>query len=181
MAKPVTGRRIAIGALRVQNATAAAHACRKAGIPYFVALALLEKESGGRNIYGHDKGGVNTIKGDMPVTERNFLLFLVRVMNGETSNGVGPLQITYAGELKKGGHRDGGYFRQMAEQNLCPWIPEDNMLFGFKILAEHYKATGSWEAAGARYNGGSRPNATALAYGRDLADKASAWKVRLGV
>lgn len=180
MTAPVTKARIAIAAKKLQNAEAAAVACRKAGLPFFAACALLEKESGGRNVYGHDKGGVNTVKGDLEVTRDNFLAFLMKVMNGATSNGVGPLQITYAGALDHG-HRDGGYFRLMLTEGLMPWIPEDNMLQGFRILAANYKRTGDWTEAAAMYNGGPHPNEVAMAYGRDFKTKLEAWKRAFGI
>lgn len=173
MVAAVTPGRIAIAARTLSNADAAAAACRKAGLPYFAACALLQKESGGKNVYGHDAGGVNNVRGQLEVTDTNFLTFLVKVMNGGVSNGVGPCQITYAGSLVHG-HRDGGYFRQMAEQGLRPWVVGDNMQFGFGLLAGHFKATGSWKGAGTRYNG-------ATAYGVDLDRKVTEWKKRLGI
>ncbi len=168
--RPVTPERIAIAHRHLANAPEAAEACRKAGLPFWAACALLSKESGGRNVYGHDVGGV---KPQDPPTARNFLSFLVKVMNGATSNGVGPCQITYAGSLKTG-HRDGGYFRQMAEQGLLPWVVEDNMLFGFRLLAAHHKAKGSWRAAGTAYNGKA-------SYGADFVEQCNLWRERLGI
>lgn len=170
MTGPVTPKRIATAAKTLENAEAAAVACRKVGLPYFAACALLEQESGGRNVYGHDKGGVFDGLGQIEVTDVNFMLFLTKVFAGQTSNGVGPCQITYR-----------GYFPQMLERGLNPATPLDNMTFGFELLAANYGRLGSWEKAGAAYNGGPRPNAAALAYGRSLAAKVAAWKTRLGI
>lgn len=171
MTPPVTARRIKIAQdFGLGNVEAAAVACRKVGLPFFVACALLEKESGGRNVYGHDAGGaLSGFPGR--VTRGNFEVFEWLVFDqGQTSNGVGPAQITYK-----------GYFSDMEEQGLRPWIPHDNMLFGFRLVKGNFDRHSSWATAGAIYNGGPRPNSTALAYGRDFAAKVEQWKTRLGI
>lgn len=166
---PVTEARIEYAASHgIFNAGRAALACRTAGLPFYAACALLEKESHGRNVYGHDEGGVFSNDEHETVDAQNFMQFIMRVMNGATSNGVGPCQITFAGSLKDG-HRDGGYFRQMALLDLLPWRVYDNMVFGFSVLADHYERTGSWVTAGRLYNG-------KLSYGEDLNRLVSTWK-----
>lgn len=170
---PVTKARIATASQYLQNVDTAAIVCRQVGLPFWAACALLEKESGGRNVYGHDTGGVFSRDQHREVTPQNFNQFLIRVMNGETSNGVGPCQITYAGSLKSG-HRDGGYFRQMAEANLLPWVPSDNMHFGFDVLLGHKARYGTWAAAGKAYNGRTE-------YGTDLVKRMNVWRSRLGI
>lgn len=176
---PVAKARVTTAAKHLQHADAAAVACRKAGLPFFVACALLEQE-GGRNIYGHDKNGVNAIKGELAVTAENFMGFLFKVLNGATSNGVGPCQITYAGSLKNG-HRDGGHFRVMAERGLLPWVPADNMVYGFGLLADSHRDGETWEKTYARYNGGPTPNAAALEHARRFGALITKWKKRLGI
>ena len=163
MVAPVTKGRIAIAAKTLANADVAAVACRKAGLPFYSACALLEKESGGKNIYGNDKGGVlSGFPGE--VNADNFAAFRWEVVErGRTSNGVGPAQITYR-----------GFFVDMAKQGLRPWVPADNMLYGFRLLKAHYDAGGSWIAAGELYNG-------ARTYGIDLSKKVDEWKQRLGI
>lgn len=170
MTAPVTKARIGIASKILANADAAAVACREANLPYFAACALLEKESGGHNVYGNDKGGALAgFKFD--VDESNYLVFEWLVfVKGQLSNGVGPCQITFK-----------PYFREMEQQGLDPWNPHDNCLFGFRILAANYRATGDWEQAFARYNGGPHPNAAAQAYGKDGAKKLTEWKQRLGI
>lgn len=144
-------------------------ACREAGVPFYVACALFTKESGGRNVYGHDAGGALS---GFPnnVTRDNFLVFRWLVIEkGALSNGVGPSQITYAGSLKNG-RRDGGYFREMESQGLDPWDVHDNMLKGLMILKGHYLRSGkSWRAAGTAYNGRTE-------YGIDLEKRIADWK-----
>lgn len=167
-----TSQKIAVmEAKGLTNCESIINASRRVKLPLEAACALMQKESGGRNVYGHDSGGVFSRDEYPTVTGANFFDFIVRVMNGATSNGVGPSQITYAGS-NVGGHRDGGYFREMAQLHLRPWIVEENMQFGFKILKGHYDATHSWVAAGTRYNG-------AESYGRDLAAKVEQWKKAL--
>lgn len=182
----------------IANARAVALACERVGCEYATGLALVEKESMGRNIYGHDRGGVFstyrdivTICGkewpansDIPVTAINFAIFYNRVgdidWNRDTiSNGVGPCQITYARALPGG--RTGGYFRQMLEAELKPWRALDNCVFGIGLMVQNWRNTGSWVTAGALYNGGpSGPGrATPMAYGRDYARKRDAWLERL--
>lgn len=173
MTAPVTPARIAVATEHgIHNAATAAIACRDAGLPFYVACALLEKESGGRNVYGHDKGGV--LSGYLGrVNRSNFLAFHHEVVKrGNTSNGVGPCQITYAGPRRADGTRDGGYFRQMFERDLLPWEPLDNMFFGFGILAGHYAKSRSWVTAGCLYNG-------SLDYGIDLGRKITVWRERM--
>lgn len=147
----------------LHNVRALAIACTRSGLPFHVGCALMQKESGGRNIYGHDRGGVFTIDGDKPVTRANWLEFRRLVVEqGRTSNGVGPAQITYR-----------GFFPMMEQQGLRPWVPRDNMLFGCRLLLGYYRERGSWVYAGTRYNG-------AEVYGHDLARKIGEWQRRLG-
>jgi hypothetical protein len=185
----------------IENAAAAMDAARHAGIGFAPALALLCMESpdakrgvaGGANIYGHDLGGVFSTAGkvvevcgktylsgaNVPVTPANAGIFLGRVFDPrETSNGMGPCQITYAQPLPDG--RWGGYFRQMLESDLLPWVPEDNMLFGFRVLKVNHDHAQSWEAAAAAYNGGTRwqDNPRAVAYGAKFARWRGVWRVR---
>lgn len=162
--EPVTEERIQIarefGLVHVREA---AEACREAGLPFWAACALLEKESGGRNVYGHDQGGaLSGFPGE--VNRGNFEVFEWLVFErGWTSNGVGPTQITFK-----------GYFTQMKTRGLKAWLPRDNMIFGFGLLAHHYDVEGSWQEAGASYNGAS-------AYGTDLVKKLNEWRERLNI
>lgn len=172
MTEPVTDRRIKIASNFIENAVEAAFACRLANLPFFVACALLEMESDGKNVYGHDKGGA--LSGyPFRVDRSNYRVFEWLVSNGMPSNGVGPCQITYV-----------PYFGIMRARNLAPWLPQDNMRFGFELLAGNYARTKSWEKAGAQYNGGPRPNLNALKYGGRFAGqggKVAQWKKRLEI
>ena len=161
---PVTPERIARATrFGLMNVGPAAIACRKAGLPFYAACALLEKESGGRNVYGHDAGGaLSGYPGTVDAS--NFDVFRWLVFDkGQTSNGVGPCQLTWK-----------GFFIDMEAKGLKPYDIADNMLYGFGLLAGYYAASKSWEAAGARYNGSP-------AYGKDFAVKVRTWHTRLSV
>ncbi len=146
------------GLVNVDLIAAAAHAT---GLPFRVACALIEKESGGRNVYGHDKGGA--LSGfELEVNEHNYAVFRWMVFEqGMPSNGVGPCQITWK-----------GFFLDMEKKGLKPWLPLHNVTYGFGLLSSYYKSLGSWVKAGELYNG-------AEAYGLDLKKKIAAWKERL--
>jgi hypothetical protein len=168
---PVSARRIQIAEdFGLVNVDVIAEVCRIAGVSFPVACALYQQESGGRNVYGHDVGGA--LSGyPHPVNLHNWRVFKWLVIDhGYQSNGVGPSQITYAGAAKNG-KRDGGFFREMEEQGLRPWVVHDNMLFGLQLLKKHYDATGNWVDAGERYNGAHQ-------YGLDLAQKIEEWRKR---
>lgn len=154
------------------------------GVPLAVLAAMVEKETGGKNIYGHDVGGVFstlygsvTVEGvtyaqgaNIPVTQSNFAEFRRQVIdNGKTSNGVGPCQITYW-----------GFFAQNPTYEF--WDTLQNLKFGADLIKSYLAgdtSDASISAAGARYNGGTTPNGTALAYGADLLTKTNAWRARL--
>lgn len=173
--EPVTKERIKIAQdFGLHNVGIIAEACRRVGIPFYVACALFQKESGGLNVYGHDSGGA--LAGyPNPVTKSNFEVFWwLVVTNGQTSNGVGPSQITYAGSRNRAGRRDGGFFQQMLDEGLKPWRVEDNMVFGLRLLKGYHDKTKSWVKAGTSYNGAEE-------YGQDLSRKVAEWKKRLGV
>ena len=153
------------------NADLIVLAAHQTGVPLEIAAALIEKESGGRNIYGHDVGGIFALPPgqDLEVTGGNYESFLRRVLAGDRSNGVGPAQITYP-----------GYFRQYPDYPF--WEPLANIRFGLTILADYLDddfSASSISSAGARYNGGTNPGEKALAYGADLLTKTNAWRARL--
>lgn len=135
----------------------------RVGLPFYIACALVEKESGGRNVYGHDVDGA--LSGfPFPVNEENYRVFHWLVFDkGQKSNGVGPLQITFK-----------GHFPVMEREGLDPWRVSDNLFYGFRLFRGYLTdAKGDIVAAGRRYNG-------ALSYGIDLADKAEVWHRRFG-
>lgn len=172
---PVNPKFIQIAAQHgIFNAKIAAEACREADLPFFVACALLEKESGGKNEYGRSDAPDAALSGfPKPVNKGNWEVFRWMVFDkGQTSNGVGPCQITYT-----------GFFTEMEQAGLKPYDAHDNMLFGFKRLKGFHDQYRSWEKAGGEYNGGPawEHAPDAVAYGKDLAAKVAIWKQRFGL
>lgn len=140
----------------------------KVGIPLPQACALLSMESGGENIYGHDVGAAMSVPNkNIRVTESNYKTFRHLVIDlHHTSNGVGPCQITWS-----------GYFPDMEKKGLKPWVPYDNMRYGFSILNGNHTNLGSWQQAAARYNGSGTQ---AIEYGRVYMDRLAMWEHLLG-
>lgn len=152
-----------------RNVEHIANACNATGCMFYLAVAMIEKESKGRNVYGHDAGGA--LSGfPKPVNRGNFEVFEWLIFTKkQTSNGVGPTQITYK-----------GYFTQMKDQDLNPWEPAHNIFFGVRLLYSYYQAgrktMGRHESirhAGTKYNG-------AEAYGDSLLQAALRWKNIVG-
>ena len=153
----------------IQNVVHIAAACNKTGCPFYLAVAMIERESRGRNVYGHDSGGA--LSGfDKTVNQGNFEVFEWLVFDQKhTSNGVGPAQLTWP-----------GFFTDMGKQGLKPWVPADNILYGVRLLYGYYKQArktkgvrDSIVAAGKDYNG-------AQSYGEGLLQQALKWKDTLG-
>lgn len=151
-------------------------------VPVALICAVIRKEGSGRNVYGNDSGGVFSTPGapDKDVTHDNFHNeFLPRVLAGEVSNGVGPMQITYAGKKDPvTGRRPGGFFKEAADQGLDLSKVYDNVKFGIGKIRQYLKDAGGvpTEAAvksvGKRYNG-------ATAYGDALWTEYNIWVDRL--
>ena len=149
------------------NVETAAAASEATGLPFYILCAILEKESGGRNVYGHDQGGaLSGFPGE--VTQGNFEVFRWLIDNGHTSNGVGPMQLTWK-----------PFFDQMDEKALLPWNVYDNMVFGadvFKGYYDTYRQTlterEAIRQAGRKYNGSD-------SYGDSLVEISDEWRERL--
>lgn len=165
---PVPADRIQCAAdYGIAHADEAAVACREVEMPYTAALALLEKESMGRNVWGHDEGGLFAdLPWAMEVTKGAFEVFEWYVGRGHKSNGVGPCQITYP-----------GYFPMARGQGLKLWQPLDNMRFGFGLIVALMTDGRPWAEIGTIYNAGSMRNGV-NSYGIDFAAKVRAWRER---
>lgn len=140
-------------------------------IHLYIMVAMLVKETGTvRNVYGHDSGGA--LSGfSKPVNQGNFEVFEWLVFTkGQTSNGVGPSQLTFK-----------GFFTQMKEQGKKPWDPYDNITVGAKLIYSYYRTarnagksvSDSLKEAGTKYNGSP-------AYGDRYLALALEWKDLLG-
>ena len=115
---------------------------------------------------------------NVPVTPRNFAEFERRVLAGEKSNGVGIMQITYAGPVRADGTRDGGYLRVAREKGLDLSKELDNIRMGADIIRGHLQKAGGVPSkdavvyVGTKYNGRST-------YGEDLWVKYNNWVAEL--
>lgn len=143
-------------------------AAAKVGLPLSIAAAFVEQESHGANVYGHDAGGA--MSGAGQVTQTNYKTFLSMVRGGHTSNGVGPLQLTYP-----------GYFEPVTDEVAGLWQPLNNLVFGLRIikasLGGNYSDT-ALDAAGQRYNSGRADGAPD--YGKAIVAKVHRWRQLLG-
>lgn len=166
---PEYDRDVALGIMRhsLHNTTIIFAEAKATKLALPAACALMQKESGGRNVYGHDAGGMLSGFPDS-VNKENFAAFWWMVKeHSAQSNGVGPCQITSQGLLQ-----------QMMDQGLNPWVIAHNMHFGFDLLRRYYLAARlagevrPWVVAGARFNG-------AVIYGEDLAKKIADWREAL--
>lgn len=157
--------------LVLYNVPALVAAAKRAGVPLYLAAALIRQESSGKNIYGNDWGGIYGTDENTPasyekwVTEANYRTFLSLLLREDgtlrpnvTSNGVGPAQITYW-----------AFHRDARDEGLNLAKPEDNMFFGLRLFAQalggDYSET-SVKRAATQYNTGSgvgAPNAYGLA------------------
>lgn len=169
---------------RFANVDHIAAACNRTFCPLFLAAAMLDKESDGKNIFGHDHGGAMTgYPGDVAVTADSYTVFRWMIDVGVPiqqpdgtykivkfgPNGVGPAQITHP-EL----------VAAMATEGLDIRNPKDNIFFGVRRLFDFYQKARetlgvrkSIVEAGRRYNG-------KLSYGEDLLTQALKWKDALG-
>lgn len=156
------------------NADLIVQAASATGLPLAILAAMVQKESGGQNIYGRDgkdtaSPGVYANDYPLQVTKENFTEFRAAVLAGQKSNGVGPSQITYP-----------GYWKQYPDYPF--WDVLANLKFGATLLMDLLDgdySDASISSAGARYNGGTNPGEKAIAYGADLLTETNTWRARL--
>ena len=156
------------------NADLIVQAASATGVPLAILAAMVQKESGGQNIYGRDgkdtaSPGVYANDYPLQVTKENFTEFRAAVLAGQKSNGVGPSQITYP-----------GYWKQYPDYPF--WDVLSNLKFGATLLIDLLDgdySDASISSAGAHYNGGTNPGSKALAYGADLLAQTKIWRARL--
>ena len=156
----------------LQNVPAAAAAADATRVPFFLICAVLDLESEGRNVYGNDAGGaLGGFPG--PVDASTYAVFRWLVFDrGQTSNGVGPMQLTWP-----------GFFEDMEKRKLRPWQPADNVLYGAGLLKQYVadakakngtKLSTIAKYVGRQYNGSA-------SYGDLLAAACVTWAKRLGI
>lgn len=135
------------------------------GCPWWAALACLWMETGeyGANIFGHDAGGAYCGGGE--VTEGKFRDFYAQISAGATSNGVGPLQVTYP-----------GYF--FSDPDRAWWDPQASSEVACGILRDLIASEGddyeSLRRVGSRFNSGSAYGSYEE-YGARFSDYCRSW------
>lgn len=145
----------------ISNALRVVQEARREGVGPATAMALIEKETRGRNVFGHDP---TIFAGAGQVTARKYLAYKEqRGPRGQGGmQGVGPAQLTYY-TLQDAADREGG----------C-WDPRVNIRIGLRhlrgLIAEHGLREGY-----RRFNG-SGP--AAEAYARDAIAKRAVWQDR---
>jgi hypothetical protein len=136
-------------------------------------LAMLENESGGRNIFGGDPWDPDEYPrgaalppewSESEVTQHRYTIYKERRNAGLQPNGVGPTQITDPG------------LQELAERLGGCWIPLHNMAAGFGFLHSLIERLGSPFAGFAAYNG-SGP--AAENYAERATERVVIWEHRL--
>jgi hypothetical protein len=124
-------------------------------IPFSLGVALQEQESNGRNIFGADKNGPFP---HQPVTKERVLKLVEHVRAGGTSNGVGPMQLTFLPFIEEA-NRDGG-----------AWKPSVNIATGLGIVAANVKKHGV-RGGLATYNAGTPQSTQGRAYAKKVMER----------
>lgn len=139
-----------------------AQEARGAGIPYDLAYAIVEQETGtAQNIFGHDP---TIYAGAGHVTKAGYLRYKhLRGTPGRHMQGVGLIQLTWW-EFQDGADRMGG----------C-WKPRIQLRKGFRDLHGLMKRLGTHD--GIRAYNGSGP--AAEAYAKSVAARRAQWHRRL--
>lgn len=143
-----------------------------AGFGLAACCAMVEKESGGRMVWGADPWdsaayphglALPVDLQEQPVTEANYHAYRDRRNGGMQPQGCGITQLT-SPSLQVEAERAGG----------C-WVPFYNVVIGFHYLRGLFVAHGSALAGFTAYNG-SGP--AALAYGQQAVGLMNAWQRR---
>ena len=156
----------------LNNADAVVKASEMEGVPLHIVCAFVQQESNGNNVYGKDEGGVfsASLGTVVEVTEKNFAEFRERVANGEKTNGVGLMQITWP-----------AFFGDAEVKGFSLWKPLDNIRYGLLLVKSYLNGDYSLEnlaIAASVYNTGSRSRGVNW-YGEQVAAKALHWKALL--
>lgn len=148
-------------------------ACVKYDVPLSAGFALIQKETGFRNVWGHDRmtkfqgfhdnlnyaGGIDGVEGK-PVTKARYLQYR-RDREKYGYQGVGPAQLTW------------GPTQDVADKRGGCWNPTANIDVGIETLARNIKANKAKglsareaiQLAAQAYNGSGDK---AVQYGKDF-------------
>ncbi len=138
----------------------------RAGIPITLACALVEQESGGRNIFGCDWGSrwIRTPPYcNVWVTEARVQKLLANIANGGGQNGVGLTQLTAVSFVKDAEAMGGAH------------KPRYQCRVGFDLLKNLTMNMGERRGIGA-YNGG--PGNPIMSYADSVLSKRDEWRRR---
>lgn len=138
--------------------------------------AFVEKESGGRDIFGCDLGKRSRAPWCRQRVTRERVDALIRwVKNGGNSNGVGWTQLTFFPFIEMAEDRGGAH---LPDPNIDVGVEEIKRLF---VRYDNGTPAG-WRAAVASYNGGESNRFASIPqeYAFDVEKKAAAWRERLG-
>lgn len=135
-------------------------------MPASVLTAVLEQESGFKNVYGHDPVKWPQAKGGT-VTRLNYARYKLLRKRGFGMQGVGPGQLTWW-EYQDEADRSGG----------C-WRPAPNIATTAWLLASKRRQTGSWAEAFEVYNAGQTGTAQGSAYSHSVQKRQREWHRRL--
>lgn len=134
------------------------------GLYLSTACALLEKENGGKNVFGCDSGSMFC---NMPVTRERVVKLLRAIDRGVPSNGVGHGQATYPPFLVEI-EESGGLHK-----------PQFQMRFCFNLLNDLIDGYG-WQGGAAAYNAGPTNRMSVYeTYGADMVRLERQWAHRL--
>lgn len=135
-----------------------------AGIPTSLGMALLETESGFRNVFGHDPTrAIPRSWMGQKVTEARYLVYKANRKRGLGMQGVGFGQLTW------------WETQDLADRNGGCWKASVNIRVSFRTLAARIKTYG-YAIGVARYNGSG---AAAANYSRTVRARARVWHARL--
>lgn len=154
----------------LRNADVIVRAANKVGLALYSAATLVQKESNGLNIWGHDPvdTGGTYIKGG-PVTQANYWAYRKHPTAGW--QGVGLCQLTYKGYI---------YQTEKINPQLGAADPYTNCVVGFQAFLDLWKqANQNVQLAFQHYNGGTSNSAASIAYGKDAMAKRATWMTRL--
>jgi hypothetical protein len=164
----------------IKNPLIAIEEGEKVGIGPALAVAMLEQESGGKNVWGHDPtifiGGFDRLHNKFWTTKPRWRGYVneagyreYKRQRGAGCNGkcqgVGPMQLTWWST------------QDMADRNGGCWKPRANIKTGFQILAGLIREHGTF--GGLRRYNGSGPRA--IQYATSVLARRAKWRLRFGI
>ena len=135
---------------------------KRAGLPLALACALVEQESGFRNVFGHDAVANPAPKGGA-VTRQSYQRYRAHRDRGLGAQGVGLTQLTFPP------------FQDRADDLGGCWKVSNQLRVGYQVLAGNIAANGV-RGGLAAYNAGSPTSPAGLAYAEQVLDRRRRWR-----